>query len=165
MIDFFDSKYFTEPILTVSQFGICDNERLAYTTTQGDSAKWVAVVSNKEQKTLQFVPVDHNVVVYNSRGEEISQCDGMLYTADNMWLAFIELKEVRTGWKKKPYEQLESTIQLFLTHHDYKFFRKRFAYAVNRKHPHFAHSNKDIMQTFYNRYKFRLLFQRDIVVK
>ena len=165
MIDFFDSKYLTESARTDSQFGICDNGRLAYTTPQGDPAKWIAVVSNEDQRTLQFVPVDHNIVVYNAKGEEISQCDGMLYAEGNLWLAFVVLKEVRTGWKKKPYEQLESTIQLFLANHNYRLFSKRFAYAVNRKHPHFAHSKKDEMQTFYNRYKFRLLFQRNIVVK
>lgn len=165
MIDFFDSKYLTEPARTDSQFGICDNGRLAYTTTQGDNAKWMAVVSNEDQKTLQFVAVDHNIVVYNAKGEEFSQCDGMLYAEGNLWLAFVELKEVRTSWKKKPYEQLESTVRLFLSNHDYKLFSKRFAYAVNRKHPHFAHSKKDEMQTFHNKYKFRLLYQRDIDIK
>ena len=163
MIDFFDSKYLTEPARADSQFGICDNGRLAYTTTQGDTAKWIAVVSNEDQRTLQFVPVDHNIVVYNAKGEEMSQCDGMLYAEGNLWLVFVELKD-KTRLRYKPYEQLESTIQLFLANHDYKLFSKRFAYAVNRKHPQFAHSRKDEMQTFYNRYKFRLLFQRNIVV-
>lgn len=165
MTNFFDSKYQKEPARSDSQFGICDNGSLAYTTTQGDSSQWVAVVSNADQKALRFVPVDHNIVVLNSQNQEISQCDGMLYAEDNMWIAFVELKEVRAGWKKKPHDQLESTVRIFLANHDYTLFRKRFAYAVNRKHPHFAHSYKDEMQAFYNRYKFRLLFQQNIVVK
>ena len=164
MINFFDSKYLTEPARTDSEFGICDNGRLAFTTTQGDPVKWIALVSNEKQNTLQFVPVDHNIVVYNFKGEEISQCDGMLYAEGNLWLAFVELKD-KTRLRHKPYEQLESTIQLFLANHDYKLFRKRFVYAVNRKHPQFAHSRKDEMQIFHDKYKFRLLYQRDIVVK
>ena len=164
MINFFDSKYLTEPARTDSEFGICDNGRLAFTTKQGDPVKWIALVSNEKQNTLQFVPVDHNIVVYNIKGEEISQCDGMLYAEGNLWLAFVELKD-KTRLRHKPYEQLESTIQLFLANHDYKLFRKRFVYAVNRKHPQFAHSRKDEMQTFHDKYKFRLLYQRDIVVK
>ena len=149
MINFFDSKYLTEPARTDSEFGICDNGRLAFTTKQGDPVKWIALVSNEKQNTLQFVPVDHNIVVYNIKGEEISQCDGMLYAEGNLWLAFVELKD-KTRLRHKPYEQLESTIQLFLANHDYKLFRKRFVYAVNRNSL---------------KYKFRLLYQRDIVVK
>ena len=66
MIDFFDSKYLTEPVRTDSQFGICDNGRLAYTTTQGDNAKWMAVVSNEDQKTLQFVECTHYCTAHNN---------------------------------------------------------------------------------------------------
>lgn len=165
MINFFDRKNLTELSRTEQLFGICDNGSLAFTTSEGDVNTWVAVVHNSKGTELQFVPVDHNIIVLNKKGEELSQCDGMLYATDKTWLAFVELKEVRKNWKKKTYEQLESTIQIFLKNHDYWSFRKRFAYAVNRKHPHFVRSYKDEMQTFYNLYKFRLRFQRDINVK
>ena len=166
MIDFFDSKYLTEPAQANRLFGVCDNGSLAYTITSGEPTKWIAVVTNDRQKTMQFVPIDHNIVVHNKKGEEISQCDGMLYDKDYSWIAFVELKEVRKLKKKKPYEQLESTVKLFLANHDYKLFGNRYAYVANRKQRSpFAYSYKDEMQTFRNRYRFRLLYQRDINVK
>ena len=165
MINFFDNAYLTEQARTDSLFGICDAGSLAYTTNEGEEANWVAVVANDDNRRLQFVPVDHNIIVKDDDGNERSQCEGMLYSVDNTWLIFVELKEVRKGWHNKPLEQLESTIQLFLQNHDYTLYPKRFAYAINRKHPNFAYSHKEEMQTFHNRYKFRLLFQRIINIK
>ena len=163
-VDFFDPQYVKEPPRTDPEFGICDKDGISFTLTDGDPDKWVAVVHNETQAECQYVPVDHNIVVRNKRGEERSMCDGMLYKTDLSWLSFIELKEVRKGWKSKPLEQLESTVQVFLASHDPNSFGHRFAYAVNRRHPRFAYSRKEEMQTFRNKYGFSLLFQRDIIV-
>ena len=162
MIDFFASAYITESARTDALFGICDDTHLAYSTISGNPDEWGAIVSNPKNMMTQFVPIDHNIIVHDDNGNEISQCDGMLYTQGKEWIAFVELKDVRKGWKRKPYEQLESTISLFLDNHDYRIFTKRYAYAVNKRHPHFAFSHKDEMQHFYQQYKFRLLYQRNI---
>lgn len=166
MINFFDATYNTEVPRKDSSFGVCDNGRLAYTTVDGDEDDWGGVVRNVNELELQFVPVDHNIVVRNKDGQEISQCDGMLYSTNNaIWLGFLELKDVRKRLGSKASEQLASTIQLFLDNPDHRAYRKRYAYVVNKSHPVFAASRKQEMQDFYNKYKFRLLYLREIIIK
>jgi hypothetical protein len=92
-------------------------------------------------------------------------CDGMLYDHEKTWIAFVEMKEQISEWMRDARKQLESTINSFRDCHDIRLFKFRFAYAANRKHPHFQFSQKQVMQEFYNQYKFRLLFQNNIDVK
>ena len=68
-------------------------------------------------------------------------------------------------WMRDARNQLESTIEAFRANHDESLFRYRFAYAANRKHPHFQFSQKETMQRFRNKFNFRLLFQKNIDVK
>lgn len=162
-MDFFDAKYVTEPPRNDALFGLVDNGSLARSTTNNESS-WVAVVKNEQGKNVQFVPVDHNIQVFED-GNERSMCDGMLYDMDKSWLAFVEMKEQIGEWMRGARLQLESTIEVFKKSHDAEEFRYRFAYAANRRHPHFQFSQKQVMQEFYNQYKFRLLFQNNIDVK
>lgn len=160
-IDFFAEAYKTERPRNEVSFGICDDGQKAYTTVVGAPAGWGAAVKNGRGEALQFVPVDHNIVV-RENGDEKKSCDGMLYRTDGQFLAFIELKDVKGEWKKEAREQLAATINLFCESHDYKSFYKRFAYAVNRQHPRYASSKKIEMQQFNDKYHFRLRYMRDI---
>lgn len=162
-MDFFDAKYITESPRNETLFGLVDDGQLACSTTKNASS-WIAVVKNRQGKKVQFVPVDHNIQVF-ADGNERSMCDGMLYDLDRSWLAFVEMKEQVGEWMRDARLQLESTLEIFKENHDAEEFRYRFAYAANRKHPHFQFSQKQVMQEFYNQYKFRLLFQNNIDVK
>ena len=162
-MDFFDPKYLTESPHNEAMFGLVDDGLLARSTTSNESS-WVAVVKNRQWKSVQFVPVDHNIQIFED-GNERSMCDGMLYDMDKSWLAFVEMKEQIGEWMRAARLQLESTIAIFKKSHNAEEFRYRFAYAANRKHPHFQFSQKQVMQEFYNQYKFRLLFQNNIDVK
>lgn len=167
-VDFFDNQKQTEPLRSDVLFGINDGvqERgettVSYTTTEGDQNQWHAIVYNKKSHPVLFVPLDHNFIIHPTEGTTYSLCDGMLY--HKPWLAFVELKVKKENWIQKDIQQLRSTINLFQKNHDVSAFPKRFAYAVNRKHPYFPTSKKAEMQKFRNETGFRLLIQREIKV-
>lgn len=163
-MDFFDQKYRTEAERKDSEFGICDDGRQAYTTLDNPK-EWGARVMNPKAKTIQFVPIDHHIEAHDEHNNEYSLCDGMLYVPDHSYIAFVELKEGDKSWIPKAQRQLASTLDLFAAHHDPKVWTKREAYAANRRFPKFATSHKQEMQDFRNRYKFRLFFQRDILIQ
>lgn len=164
MLDFFDEKYKTEPARRDVQFGINDDPKGAYTTVEGDSENWSAIVNNKAQQNLQFIPVDHNIQIKHE-GQDQSMCDGMMYNEDRSWIAFIEIKDKRADWKTKAKQQLESTIKIFSENHDISQYKYRYAYAVNSRHPNFKYSETDSMQNFHSKWKFYLCYQRQIAPK
>ena len=162
-IDFFSDQYLTEAPRTDTVFGIIDDGIRAFTTIN-DPTQWMATVSNSNNSVLQFVPVDHNIIVTDADGNEQSMCDGMLH-ADNRWLAFIELKDQLKGWIPDAIDQLMSTIDTFCKYHNPGLFQHRRAYACNRHRPRFASSHKSAMQHFYNQTGFRLIIGGEINVK
>ncbi len=162
-MNFFDPQYITESARKDVLFGLVDDGVLARSTTENEP-RWLATIENPNGKDVQFVPVDHNIKVMEAKNER-SMCDGMLYDGDQAWLAFVEMKEQVSEWMRDARNQLESTVEFFRACHDISLFKYRFAYAANRKHPHFQFSQKETMQHFYNEYKFRLLFQKNICVK
>ena len=169
-VNFFDPAYRKELPRTDEEFGINDGLQtgegggFAYTTTENGPTCWNAWVRNREKKEVQFVALDHNMVLYPSPSETYSLCDGMLYR-EHEWLAFVELKVVGSNWIQENIDQLSSTILLFHANHDYRLFKHRLAYAANRKHPNFHFSHKIQMNEFRSKTKFRLLVQNVIEVK
>ena len=113
---------------------------------------------------MTFMPLDHNIVIHPTPDTTYSLCDGMLYESNKDFLAFIELKVRKESWMNEAVTQLRSTIELFSENHDISEYRKRVAYAANKKHPRFNSSHKEIMQNFRNDTKFRLLIQNNIEV-
>lgn len=164
MVDFFHTQWITCQELSSERFGIIDNGELAYVITDTNDDEWDAIVSNPDGKHLQFIPVDHNIIVVEN-GDERSMCDGMLYTLTHDYVAFIEIKDKVSSWMEEAIEQLSSTIEVFLDNHGDQAKGNRFAYACNPRHPRFAYSKKQRMQEFYNKYGFRLRVQQEIVVK
>ena len=138
---------------------------MAYTTNSGQEKNWNAVVVNSKSSEIQFVAVDHNIIIKDSYGDIQSQCDGILYSAKE-WLAFVELKDIgKRPWILPAVGQLKSTISFFKANHNYKQFKQRFAYAANKQHPKFQFSKKELMLEFFRETKFRLLIQKEITVK
>ena len=68
-MDFFNPSHIPEPAQKAREFGINDGnphatsnrDKWAYTTTDGESCKWNAHVTNEKEVELQFVPLDHNI--------------------------------------------------------------------------------------------------------
>ena len=164
MIDFFHTQWVTCRSTSSHRFGIVDDGKLAYIVSDCNEDNWDAKVSNPEGKEVQFIPIDHSIIVIED-GDERSMCDGMLYTLTHDYVSFIEIKDRGSSWMEEAIAQLSSTVELFLDNHDNLARGNRYAYACNPQHPRFAFSKKQRMQQFYNRYGFRLLVQQDIIVK
>ena len=164
MIDFFHFKWVTEPSLSDKRFGIVDDGSISYTKRDGDEDDWDALVMNPQEKEVQFVPVDHHILVYES-GNERSMCDGMLYTSNHDYVSFIEIKDRKEKWIEEAIGQLESTIAVFIANHADTAKGNRYAFACNPQHPQFAFSKMQRMQQFYHKYGFRLFVQREILVR
>ena len=164
-IDIFDPELLVEEPRSEDLFGVNDGDsnapakelRRAYTTTVGDDS-WNAIVHNASRKTLQFVPVDHNV-------EMDALCDGILYEhLANAQLVFIELKGGRKDWIQQGIEQLKRTINASMASIKSIGFTRCEAYLCNNRHPHFAYSHIEVMQRFRNETSVRLYIQQAITV-
>ena len=165
-INFFDPKYLTEAARDDSSFGLSDDNRMAFTTN--DPNLIIAEVSNPANVLVQFIPVDHNIVVKDTLGQDVSMCDAMIYTPEKSPkkdIHIIELKDQMANWMPKAISQLESTIQIFSQNHVLEDFRHRVATAANKAHPQFNYSMKEKCQEFRERYKFRLNICAQVEIK
>ena len=165
-INFFDPKYLTEVARDDSSFGLSDDNRMAFTTN--DPSLIIAEVSNPSNVLVQFIPVDHNIVVKDTLGQDVSMCDALIYTPDKCPkkdIHFIELKDQMANWMPKAISQLESTIQIFSQNHVLEDFRYRVATAANKAHPQFNYSMKEKCQEFRERNKFRLNICAQVDIK
>lgn len=163
-INFFDKKLRLEATRTDMEFGIVDpgQSKPAFTTL--DQNLYQAIVTNGKGHPIQFVAIDHNMCIKKANGkDDESTCDGMLYV-DKRYLAFLELKDVMSGWIKDAVDQLENTINIFATNHYITDFDIRLAFAANKQHPNFAYSHKEMMLQFKNNTKFILRVQNAIIV-
>ena len=165
-INFFDPKYLTEAARDDSSFGLSDDNKMAFTTN--DSSLIIAEVSNPANVLVQFVAVDHNIIVKDTLGQDVSMCDAMIYTPDKSPkkdIHFSELKDQMANWRQKAISQLESTIQIFSRNHVLEGFRFRVATAANKAHPQFNYSMKEKCQEFREKYKFRLNICAQVNIK
>ena len=165
-INFFDAKYNTESARDDSSFGLSDDNRMAFTTNVPSLI--IAEVSNPANVLVQFVPVDHNIIVKDTLGQDVSMCDAMIYTPDKSPkkdIHFIELKDQMANWRQKAISQLESTIQIISQNHVLEDFRYRVATAANKAHPQFNYSMKEKCQEFREKNKFRLNICAQVDIK
>jgi hypothetical protein len=162
-INFFDRSYQTEEVHSDELFGICDDGKLAFIDTS-DEGHWNARVENKDKQPVNFVPVDHNIIVYDYDYNEVSMCDAMLYIPQH-WLAFVELKTSPKRWISEAVSQLQSTISIFKRYHDSTMFTRRQAYASNRCRPQYHSSQRELLDKFRRETGFRLniCFTVDVV--
>ncbi len=161
-IDFFKSTCQEQPI-QAKAFGLCDNQNgeKAFTDLL-DNNNWIAIVENNSQIPIKFTAIDNCIEILRPNGEMDNRCDGMLTYTDN--IVFVELKIQRTRWITDAIDQLETTIQHFIDHHDIDSFRHKRAFACNKKHPHFQVLDFELKQRFYQTYKIRLNVQASIAI-
>lgn len=148
-INFLKQEYRIEQPRKDSKCGIVDgkDENPAYTTIDAN-LKWNAVIDNANGAEYVFVPIDHNIRVYKKDGNLDSTCDGMVLAQELSLLAFVELKDVRTGGMADAIGQLWHTIELFEQNHKFDIFKTRRAYAANIAHPQFHYNMKDEIEKF-----------------
>lgn len=144
------------------EFGLCDDQNgtIAYTDIINRN-KWIATVRNVNQKEIVFTAIDKCVIKdneYPGRG----RCDGMLTAQDLIYL--IELKDQKPPWQSDAIRQLESTIQFLLENHNISQFKKRKAFACNKKREQFVFIDNEFNKSFMHRTGFRIDIQADILI-
>lgn len=151
-----------EPERTDIRFGLCDdqNGQKAYSDAENE-ARWIATIKNDQAIPLVFTPID-KCIIQDGEYPGHGRCDGMLTSSDHLY--FVELKDQAKDWLQTAIDQLESTIKLFMEHHDLNEFRHKKAYVCNKKHKHFRAFDTDLKLSFYNRYRVRLDAQAEIIV-
>lgn len=145
-----------------AQFGLCDDQNAtrAYVDTTTPQ-NWVATVENPSRAAVTFTAID-KCVIQDSDEPGRGRCDCMLTTDDLLYL--VELKDQASSWKQHAIEQLESSIQFLLAHHDVSRFRHKKAFACNKRRPAFVTVDNALQLQFRREYGFRIDVQATVVV-
>lgn len=160
-MDFFNVAC-QEPPFKHVLFGICDDQKGGKAFTDvADKSKWVATVKNDTEKALVFTAID-KCVIQDHQEKGRGRCDGML-TSDTL-LYLVELKDMKPPWQTGALEQLISTIEFLIQHHDISAFKHKKAFACNRKRPHFQEIDNEFNLAFYRKYGFRIDIQAEIII-
>ncbi|MFW6275602.1 MAG: hypothetical protein ACOC2M_03105 [bacterium] len=143
-------------------FGLCDAQdgTKAYSDTE-NSDDWIATVKNEKRRSVTFTAID-KCVLLDDEFPGKGRCDGMLTSSELLYL--VELKNQEPPWQPDAIEQLESTIELLKANHDISTFKKRKAYACNKKRNAFVVLDNEFNKKFMRRTSFRIDIQAEIVV-
>ena len=165
-VEFFkeDCRYTTNEM----KFGLYDAEDSSSVRIKLiDEDIWNATVLNSTGKNILVTAIDNCVDIFRQNGEMDSRCDCML-TYDTTIL-FIELKHKRNSWQSEGLAQIENVVKILIAEIPdyYNNFKKRKAIVANRRHqfPAFQESNPEQRQLFWSKYKMRIQFESEIIVK
>lgn len=160
-LNFFQNKC-QEPAINNVVFGLCDDEKgsKAYTNVD-DSTRWIATVRNDSQKLVVFTAID-KCVLFDNEYKGKGRCDGMLTTTNELYL--VELKNQDPPWRTHAIEQLASTIQFLVESHDISEYKKRKAFACNKRKDKFAVLDNEFNKSFFRKTTFRIDVQAEIVI-
>lgn len=150
------------PPISINSFGLCDDQNgtKAYPDTTNPDT-WNAEVKNDTELEIVFTAIDKCVLQDNEHVGR-GRCDCMLTTDIHLYL--VELKDQIPPWQSHAIEQLESTIQFLIDSHDISKYKKRKAFASNKKRNKFVVIDNEFNKAFYNRTTFRIDIQTKIVV-
>ena len=160
-LDFFRAGC-QHPSISINSFGLCDDQNgtKAYPDTRNPD-NWIAEVKNDNNLEIVFTAID-KCVLHDNEHLGRGRCDGMLTTEIHLYL--VELKDQRSRWQQQAIDQLDSTIQFLMEYHDISQYKKRKAFASNKKRDKFVVIDNEFNKSFYNRTKFRIDIQTEIVV-
>lgn len=132
-----------------------------------DEPTWNATVVNNGGKDVLFTAIDNCIDVFRENGEMDSRCDCML--SCDFTLLLVELKNKRDSWQAEGLVQIENIAKKLVDEiPDYYFsFKKRKAVVANRKNqfPSFHEVNVEQRQYFISKYKMRIQFEAEIIIK
>lgn len=150
------------PSIAVNTFGLCDNQdsTKAYPDTANPDT-WIAEVKNDRNLEIVFTAVD-KCVLHDNEHATRGRCDGMLTTDNHLYL--VELKNQEPPWQSHAIDQLDSTIQFLMDSQDISQYKKRKAFASNKKRDKFVVIDNEFNKAFYKRTTFRIDIQTEIVV-
>lgn len=161
-MNFFDALCQQGPFNN-EQFGLCDapDAPVAWVDIE-NPPEWTATVKNPQQKNVTFTAIDKCVIKDH---EEIGRgrCDCMLTTDKVLYL--IELKDRSSaGWVALAEAQLISTITFLSAAHDLSQYRKKKAFACNKKKSPFVTIDNAKQRHFFTTYGFRLDIQATVLI-
>lgn len=151
-----------------TRFGLYDAEDATPAKIKfNDEQSWNATVINDEPKDIIFTAIDNCIEIYRDSGDMDSRCDVMMRYDDN--LLFVELKNKRDSWKSEGLSQIEATIKRMIEEDEqfYYSFKKRKAIVANAKHqfPCFQEYDSEQREYFKSKYKIRVQFEAEIIIK
>lgn len=158
-MNFYDPKCQERPINS-AEFGLCDGDTIAYTNCDEPST-WIATVRNSGRLSLTFTAID-KCVIKDEHEMGRGRCDGMLTSSEHIF--FVELKNQSKKWMPEAIDQLESTIQFFIEHHDIHIYKHKKAFACNKRRSRFQVINNELNLKFFRKYAVRLDIQAEIIV-
>lgn len=146
---FFDSKY--KYISTKKIFGLCDDDppphKPAY-LDETDGRKWIAVVANESQIKVEFVALDHSILLLKPDGTKDRCSDGLL--TYNSTIIFVELTTaVHKNWKEDKDKQLRITISHFEKTKESNQYSFKKAYMANSNYRTFRPSYQTRTDKFF----------------
>jgi hypothetical protein len=150
------------PSIAANTFGLCDNQdgTKAYPDIANPDT-WIAEVKNNSDLQIVFTAID-KCVLHDNEYKGRGRCDGMLTTTNHLYL--VELKNQEPPWQSHAIDQLDSTIQFLFDNHDITQFKKRKAFASNKKRDKFVVIDNEFNKAFYKRTTFRIDIQAEIVI-
>lgn len=167
-VDFFNNP--NKATTRKSRFGLCDDVAPVNCPTtcayidESDEEKWTAVVTNTNQKTANFYPIDNCIEIRRPNGDMDNRCDGLLEYENN--LIFVELKDrcSRHGWVRDGLNQLKVTIRNFTTYHNIDDFNSIKAQLCNKQHPAAVVSCKEYVEKFKDETGYKVSVDRNITI-
>ena len=165
-VDFF--KVDCQNTTSEQKFGLYDAEDLTPVKIKLTKEElWNATVLNSTSKNILVTAIDNCIDIFRQNGEMDNRCDCMLTYETS--ILFIELKNKRDSWQSEGLAQIENVVKIMIAEIPdfYNGFTKRKAIVANRKHqfPAFQESNIEQRQYFSSKYKMRIQFEAEIVVK
>lgn len=165
-VDFF--KVDCQNTTSEQKFGLYDAEDLTPVKIKlTEEELWNATVLNSTSKNILVTAIDNCIDIFRQNGEMDNRCDCMLTYETS--ILFIELKNKRDSWQSEGLAQIENVVKIMIAEIPdfYNGFTKRKAIVANRKHqfPAFQESNIEQRQYFSSKYKMRIQFEAEIVVK
>lgn len=148
-----------------SEFGLCDDNDKSKTPAYMDKKekkKWTAIVSNKENKEVEFVAIDH-CPEYDKLVDGAQRCDCALLIEQQV--IFVELKQRGYGgWTSEGVKQLKSTIEVFKSCQNTNGVTIKEAYISNSLRPKPSKNHLQTKDTFFEETGYNLKIQRNIVI-
>ena len=146
-----------------TSFGICDNQNgTAAFIDIANPLEWIAKANNENAIVVTLIAVDNCITILRPDGNMDNRCDAMLTYTDN--IVFVELKNQRVDWITDAVNQIETTINNFISNHDINLFKHKRAFAANKRHPYFNNGNPERSQRFFSQYKVRLNIEATIKI-
>lgn len=146
-------------------FGLCDDDNAdsAY-SDDANQDKWIATVTNEQQRSVVFTAVDHCIKLKKpGTNDDESLCDGMLTSGDQLYL--VELKDKRKDWKAEAIAQLENTMRLLKENENLDRFRFKKGFACNKGRYRSSEIEHELNKRLFDDYGFRADAQSIISIK